>query len=226
MKSTESQESFLEFGQTMLPANKQRWNKMVILTLEEATLLSYGLEPASSDGTPFENYFDNFHENEDIHSIYDLTLNAVQAGTLPRHDWHYIKAENFVKWANDFDIPIKKEFFYKGPHSQVEKEEQTARKPTTTTTRKEIFCLTAQLFWQNEAKSQENSRVKEYTKPSELARNKDFIELVKIINKIGNIETVKGEVVRETGVDPEWFSKLYPGDNKPGPKTKRKAKPF
>lgn len=82
--------------------------------------------------------------------------------------------------------------------------------------RKDIMRQAAALYWYNEKKEG-----KEYTSPTDLARKEDMKKLVALVNKIGEIRQIQGEGYSNSGVDPEWFSDLYPGDKKPGPKSEK-----
>ncbi len=81
--------------------------------------------------------------------------------------------------------------------------------------RKEIMRQTAALYWYNEKKEG-----REYTSPTDLARKEDMKKLVALVNKIGEIKQIQGDEYSNSGIDLEWFSDLYPGEKKPGPKSK------
>jgi hypothetical protein len=39
---------------------------------------------------------------------------------------------------------------------------------------------------------------------------------------MGGLEPIQGAAYSDSGVDLEWFSDLYPGETKPGPKRRKK----
>ena len=194
------------FFETLLnefPANKFRWSKTQLLTLHQALFLSYGLEPPEEYKNPFMYLsFEKFLYEVDIFSIYNLSEDAVRAGTLRLHNCNSVKAEEFVNWAESNNIAIETDFFYKPIAQNTQQDphqEKPGRRDSPETMRKQIARWAALLHW----RKQEKEGVKEPTRPTALARNPEIRKLVEIVNKIGGLEPLKGDKAQDTGIDPE-----------------------
>ncbi len=207
------------------PADEFRWPKTRIVTLVQAVFLSYGIEPPNEKRGHFlAMHFDTFLEEVDVYSIYDISQSAVGAGDLLLHDRIHVKSEDFVKWAKDLKIPIMERFFNKATSVQEDKVDKgAARRDRPETNRKEIFRRLACLYWYYEEQQQKDSGNKavRYTSPTKLAQKPEMKEVVDLVNKIGGLLPIEDDSTRTSGIDPEWFSDLYPGSIKPGPKPKK-----
>ncbi len=206
-------------------ANKLRWTKTTLLTLQEALFLSYGIEPPTQLNPTLLLNFNRFLMEIDVYHIHELSQRAIDSGDLQPFDRQHIKSVDFVKWAQKFEIPIQAEFFFK-ENEDVKNEPANApeRRRRAESIRIQIFRDAAELFWRREEIEVQNphSKLKNYTSPSHLAKSKDMSELAKLLNKIGGLDPVQGGAYSDSGVDPEWFSSLYPGETKPGPKRKKR----
>ncbi len=113
MESNNSKElTRLEHLQSYYPANESRWAKTELLTLEQALFLSYGIEPPDLNShCSIWQYFENHPSEVDPLFIYSLSKNAILAGSLSLYNRSHLKAKDFVKWADEKNIPIKKELF-------------------------------------------------------------------------------------------------------------------
>jgi hypothetical protein len=223
--SHQNNNAFLQFIQDF-PAKKLHWSKCPVLTLEEALFISYGVEPPTQQNPVLTLNFNSFLQMVDIHHIWELSKRAVMAGDLSMSEHNHIKSKEFVDWAKKNEIPIKEEFFYYPTSEDISERNSiknaVEKKQRPEYHRKQIARHAVQLRWYKEAKELENgqSKIKKYTRPTELARNKEIGELIKLTNQIGGLEPIQGTTYSETGVDPEWFSDLFPGETKPGPKKK------
>jgi len=222
----QNQNAFLQLIEEF-PANKLLWSKTQILTLIEALFISYGVEPPNENNSILMLNFHLFLTQVDSYHIYELSKRAVVAGNLPKYDNNYVKAVDFVSWARENEIPIRTEYFF-CPASLPGEEKKDGgdsveRRPKAESLRKNIFRDAAQLHWRKEEQNPKN-KLKEYARPADLARSKDMADLANLINRIGGLTPIQGSEYSENGVDPEWFSDLYPGKTKPGPKPQSKKK--
>lgn len=223
--SNQNNNAFLQFIQEF-PAKKLHWSKCPVLTLEEALFISYGVEPPTQQNPILTLNFNSFLQMVDIHHIWELSKRAVMAGDLSKSEHNHIKSKEFADWAKKNEIPIRTEFFYSPTSEDISEgdsiKDAAEKKQRPDQLRKQMVRNAAQLHWHKEANELQNSqsKIKKYTRPAELARKKEMVELVKLINQIGGLKPVQGTTYSETGVDPEWFSDLYPGETKPGPKKK------
>lgn len=231
MTETEQKESyFSQHVKQEFPADKSRWTKTTLITLQEALFLSYGVEPPTNSKPTLLLSFDRFIEEVDIFHIYELSRRAVDARELRLVDNVHVKSIDFVNWAKSFDLPIKTEFFFFKTTSEMNEDENISsngdKREKRQTLRIQVFRAAAQLHWRREEDEISNpqSNLKEYTGPSELAISKNMAELATVLNRIGGLKPVQGSGYSTKGVDPEWFSDLYPGKTKPGPKPKKSKK--
>jgi len=216
---TTKNKSFLEILLETYPGNKSRWPKTSLLTPLQILLLSYGVEPEPNDlpkdSSPVQ--LDKFLKEVDQYCIFDLVQDAIRAKSLTVYEEAYVKAEDFVKWTDMHQIPIRREFFYVNrvqDDGQCINDATQHRSSTSETLRKDIARSLASLY----IKSQKRSGAKSMG-PTDFARHKDVIDIIKKINALAGIDPIKGKC-RETGVDPEWFSDLFPDETKPGPHRK------
>ena len=80
------------------PANKFRWTKTKILTLEQVMFLSYGIEPADElDNRFLLHNFERFVE-VDFLFILKLSRNAVEAGILPLYDRLLLSGRQIIRF--------------------------------------------------------------------------------------------------------------------------------
>lgn len=187
-------------------------------TIPETTFIYYGL-----NSKELLSVLDSYAINPLLHAIdseniQELFLNHLGHGICPGRDC--VVVSKFVSFLQEKNVPIPLHLLPRNNESNDENE--TLNENETSSSKKrvrkesyriEIMRNAAALRWVNE--KNEN---KEYTSPTMLARSKDMNNLVDLINKIGGLKPIQGDEYSESSVDPEWFSDLFPGDKKPGPK--------
>jgi hypothetical protein len=190
------------------------WSRMPLINTHQAIFLSYGIEPPQGTGHFFPQYAERFLEHADRYRICVLLQGALDARLIRFQNPTQIKAEDFVKWAKEHDIPIREEFFYRAKvNAAQEKLEESVseRQMRPETIRKHMMRLGAQARWGKERREK-----KTYTKPTKLAGDPDLLQLLTLTSNMLGLSDPEE-------IDPGWFGDLYPGDDKPGPKHRRKT---
>lgn len=222
-----SPEKLLKELQEKFPFDKREFRKRT-WSIHEAVLIYCGIDAQmiikGIQGYPLENLF----EVIDVENIRTLIENHEFQKIHPT--WNSVSVKDFIPFLTEKAIPIPlhlaaiiKEAQATGTNSTTDRmPSDDLYKKTKQTLRKEIAQRTAVLHWKKETEelSNKNSKTKHYTNPTDLSRKSCMKELVQLINKIGNIDSITERT--ESGVDPEWIGHLYPGGTKPGPKPKKK----
>ncbi len=210
MKIKSKDQTFFNYLLENYPANEFRWSKTRILTLHQGVFLAYGIEPGDNDENAFQLlHFEKFLKEVDEFLIFELSMNAIQAGTLPMYDKFHIDAKDFVGWAKKIKIPIRTEFFYEDlPNESIkQKANIRARRPDNEELRKKIMGLMGQITRNREEKEVAEGKRNKASSKADYTRNKDMLKLIEIINKLGGLEPVQGDI------DPEWFKDLEDSRN-------------
>lgn len=193
--------------------NRQDW------ALIEAVLIYHDWEPSMFENIYPEDLSEFIKFIDQEHDILGLLSNHVPSEFFrnPKH----LKIDNIIKLFRQKNIEIPEHFpaNLSLQDSEMCSDEdgeatQTPKRMRKDSRRREMMRHAALLWW-----AKEKTNGVPYTKSIDLAKSKEFKQLVQIINSIGGLAPVKGEEYTESGVDPEWFSDLYP-DVKPGPKAK------
>ena len=194
--------------------------------IHKTVMIYYGL-----DYSELTNAFsDQFHFFEmlrliDFEEIKELLINHLGHQVCPARDC--VRVNKFVSFLQEKRVPVPKHFLTNVVESIEEDSkanELKTKKRKKESLRKDLMSSAAELYWLKEKKEIEERKIKEYTRPAQLARKPIMNELVVIINKIGNLEAISGDEFSESGVDPEWFGKQYPGDIKAGRMPKKRKK--
>jgi hypothetical protein len=219
-----SQTEFLEFMRNEYPVDEFRWSRMSILRRFDAVCLSYGIEPSRSDfiGGPYEHLL----HHGDIYGLFHLIEDAIQSGNLSTVDrFGNIDARAYVEWAEKVKIPIETRYFKTeskdiSDNSSIASAKQSSRQSRPESFRKEWARQIAERVWQDETRkiADQSNKLKKYTSPTELARSKSMKKIIEGVNELLGLEPIQGDAYSNSPVDPEWFSDLYPGEKKPGPK--------
>lgn len=109
------------------------------------------------------------------------------------------------------------------PNSSISKTRPPKRKKESI--RRTIMRDLAELFWtvEQEAIEKGTAKTNKLTNANKLSNSKIMKESVSLINKLSGLKAVSSKGHSDSGVDPEWFSDLFPCELKPGPKRKSQA---
>ena len=219
--AVEKHESLLEWLQRMWPLSGYQ-SKKEAFTVHEFLFVYYGIEP-TEENPYFLIRFEQFCKEGDVDSVWPLMIDSMQTGSLvtrgPRAHPMLLK-EELIVWLKQKELNMPKAFLKMG---EVEEANSSKRRgPKKEGLRRDIARAAATIKWKVEKEEMEKlkSTIKKYSTPTEMARKSDMVELIKGINKMGQLSPINQSDPNGSGVDPEWFSDLYPGDSKPGPKKK------
>jgi len=218
---------------------QELWFKRTTWTVEQATLIYHNLDPNAFSGL--------FPEDRDF-IIKILDINEDIRGNLQNYLYSSIYSpqeivvKKFIEFLKnkryivpthfpDYILPEGEQSEgYEDEDDYFEEEDNSIESNFLTealsyrgirreTLRKRMMRDAADGHWKREkAMAKEKGKKPDYTTAADLARNDDMKKLVNIINRILGLAAVKGDEFSESGVDPEWFSDLYPGEKKRGPK--------
>jgi hypothetical protein len=92
MEINREQSYFSQYVEKGFPADKSRWTKTTLITLQEALFLSYGIEPPTNSKPTLLLSFERFIQEVDIFHIYELSQRAVDARELLLFDRIHVKS--------------------------------------------------------------------------------------------------------------------------------------
>ena len=144
-------------------------------------------------------------EKLDFEHIKGLLLNHAGYGICPRPG--RVNVAEFLPFLERKKISIPSHLNQVGEDALCD-DSVRERRPRGTEARKQIMRYFAELVWCKEkqdveAKGKDPAKL---TLPGALAEKKQMKQAVTLINEIGGLEP------HAKGIDPEWFSDLYPGE--------------
>ncbi len=157
----------------------------------------------------------------DSECLVDLLTNHLGHIACPAQN--YVLVRKFVSFLKEKKVPVPMHLHIIEEITEEENEIEVSHDEEETKTktrfrkeshRRDIMRYAADLFWRNQ-----KNKDKKFISPTALARSDDMNKLVALINKIGEIPAIQGDDYDGCQVDPEWFSDLFPGEKKPGPKS-------
>jgi hypothetical protein len=205
--------TFLNELQSIFPFNEKTFRKHW-WTIQETVVNYYGLDSEKVFSTLDSYCINTFLCVIDSESIQELLKNHLGHPVCRGID--YVLVNQFVPFLEKKKVPVPIHFLRNGDETDNESETPIRKRMRKESYRINMMQNAAQLFWEKEKKIGKSK----FTSPSTLARSKDMNDLVDMINKIGDLSPISGDEHSKSGVDPEWFSAYFPGDKKPGPKSK------
>lgn len=210
------------------------WFNRLKWTIEEAVLIYHNWEPSRFQNIPWEiqKEFVEF-----IDQRYDIfgTLQSYIPSELFSNSNH-LKIEKVINLFKQKNIKIPNHFpkyFAIDNDTDGVKDDDPCvaaiplnKSIRRISLRKLVVRAAAKEHWKVE---DENSKA--YTKPSKLANTQKFKDLVQQLDSCLNLIPIGSKANNKStnandktvsAVDPEWFSDLYPGDKKAGPRPKQK----
>lgn len=221
-------ELFIQELQKLFPFDPRSFRKDT-WQREETVLSYYGLD-AKAIFSNFDKFaYGNLLTTIDQEKILDLLANCSKHKVINfaqqvvlKELITFLKEKRVPVPEHLLDLEILQTMIESEQVKHTSSQQTKTPKKTKKSLRIEIMRAAATLFWDSEIEGMESlaSKTKKLTNSSELSKKREMIQLVNLVNKIGNIKPIEDKAHSSSGIDPEWFSDLFPGE-KPGPKKKR-----